>query len=67
MIYFLVVVTVGGTSSMTGPFLAALILGIADCRGQILRARVGAFTVYAVTVALLLWRPYGLVSREGGR
>lgn len=67
MIYFLVVVTVGGTSSMTGPFLAALILGIADVAGKYYVPEFGAFTVYAVTVALLLWRPYGLVSREGGR
>src|SRR3712207_2949470 len=28
MIYFLIVVTVGGTSSITGPFLASLLLGI---------------------------------------
>lgn len=67
MIYFLVVVTVGGTSSMTGPFFAALILGIADVAGKYYVPEFGAFTVYAVTVALLLWRPYGLVSREGGR
>ncbi|HLU19861.1 MAG TPA: branched-chain amino acid ABC transporter permease, partial [Pusillimonas sp.] len=30
MIYFLIVVALGGTSSLTGPLLAALILGIAD-------------------------------------
>jgi branched-chain amino acid transport system permease protein len=30
MIYFLIVVTVGGTSSITGPLAAALLLGIAD-------------------------------------
>src|SRR5690606_14059387 len=34
MIYFLIVVTVGGTSSMTGPFIAALLLGIADVAGK---------------------------------
>ena len=34
MIYFLIVVTVGGTSSITGPFLAALLLGIADVAGK---------------------------------
>src|SRR6476469_6624412 len=28
MIYFLIVVTVGGTTSITGPFLASLLLGI---------------------------------------
>ena len=38
MIYFLIVVTVGGTSSITGPFLASLLLGIARRRRQVLRA-----------------------------
>ena len=34
MIYFLIVVTVGGTTSITGPFLASLLLGIADVAGK---------------------------------
>ena len=42
MIYFLIVVTVGGTSSITGPFLASLLLGIGRRRGQVLRARSSA-------------------------
>lgn len=67
MIYFLIVVTVGGTTSITGPFAAALILGIADVAGKYYVPQLGAFIIYAVTVALLLWRPHGLVSREGGR
>lgn len=67
MIYFLIVVTVGGTTSMTGPFVASLILGVADVLGKYYVPGVGAFVIYAVTVALLLWRPYGLVSRETAR
>src|SRR6266700_3596989 len=34
MIYFLIVVTVGGTSSITGPFLASILLGIGDVAGK---------------------------------
>ncbi len=67
MIYFLIVVTVGGTTSITGPFIASLILGIADVAGKYYFPQIGAFIIYAVTVALLLWRPYGLISREGAR
>lgn len=67
MIYFLIVVTVGGTTSITGPFLASLILGIADVAGKYYFPQIGAFIIYAVTVALLLWRPYGLISREGAK
>lgn len=67
MIYFLIVVTVGGTTSITGPFVASLILGVADVAGKYYVPQFGAFVIYAVTVALLLWRPHGLVSREGAR
>jgi branched-chain amino acid transport system permease protein len=67
MIYFLIVVTVGGTTSITGPFLASLILGVADVAGKYYVPQIGAFVIYAVTVALLLWRPYGLIGREGAR
>jgi len=35
MIYFLIVVTVGGSSSITGPFLASLLLGIGDVAGLV--------------------------------
>ena len=34
MIYFLIVVTVGGTSSITGPFLASILLGVANVAGK---------------------------------
>ena len=34
MIYFLIVVTVGGTSGIMGPFVASLLLGVADVAGK---------------------------------
>jgi ABC-type branched-subunit amino acid transport system permease subunit len=43
MIYFLIVVAVGGTSSITGPLLAALLLGMADVAGKYFIPRLGAF------------------------
>ncbi|TKT74711.1 branched-chain amino acid ABC transporter permease [Aquamicrobium sp. LC103] len=67
MIYFLIVVTVGGTSSITGPFLAALLLGIADVAGKYYVPQIGAFVIYAVMVLVLILRPHGLFSREGTR
>lgn len=67
MIYFLIVVTVGGTSSITGPFIASLILGVADVAGKYYFPAAGSFVIYAVTVGLLLWRPYGLLARENAR
>jgi branched-chain amino acid transport system permease protein len=63
MIYFLIVVTVGGTSSITGPFFAAMLLGIADVVGKYLVPEVGAFIIYALMVVLLITRPNGLFAR----
>jgi branched-chain amino acid transport system permease protein len=67
MVYFLIVCAVGGTSSITGPLLAALLLGIADVMGKYYVPKLGAFIVYVLMIAILLWRPQGLFSREGGR
>jgi len=63
MIYFLIVVTVGGTSSITGPFFAAMLLGVADVVGKYLVPEVGAFIIYALMVALLISRSHGLFAR----
>ena len=43
MIYFLIVVTVGGTAGLVGPFVAALVLGIADVAGKYYVPSLGAF------------------------
>ena len=67
LIYFMIVVTVGGTSSITGPFIAALLLGIADVAGKYYLPAAGAFIIYALMVLVLVFRPHGLFSREGGR
>jgi len=63
MIYFLIVVAVGGTSSITGPLLAALLLGVADVAGKYYIPKLGGFIVYSLMIAILLWRPQGLFSR----
>ena len=67
MIYFLIVVAVGGTSSITGPLLAALLLGIADVAGKYYIPKMGAFIVYLLMIAILIWRPQGLFVRSGGK
>lgn len=65
MVYFLIVCAVGGTSSITGPLVAALVLGIADVFGKYYVPKLGSFIVYVLMIAILLWRPQGLFSREG--
>jgi branched-chain amino acid transport system permease protein len=65
MIYFLIVVAVGGTSSITGPLLAALLLGVADVAGKYYIPKMGGFIVYSLMIAILIWRPQGLFERKG--
>jgi branched-chain amino acid transport system permease protein len=63
MIYFLIVVTVGGTSSITGPFLASILLGIGDVAGKYYAPKLGAFVIYTIMIVVLIWRPQGLFAR----
>lgn len=67
MIYFLIVVTVGGTSSITGPFLASLLLGIGDVAGKYYVPTLGSFVIYTIMIVVLIWRPQGLFSRTASR
>jgi branched-chain amino acid transport system permease protein len=67
MIYFLIVVTVGGTSSITGPFLASLLLGIGDVAGKYYVPKLGAFVIYTIMIVVLIWRPNGLFSRTSAK
>ncbi|MFT8244470.1 branched-chain amino acid ABC transporter permease [Roseomonas sp. BN140053] len=63
MIYFLIVVTVGGTASIGGAFLASMLLGIADVAGKYYVPAFGAFVIYTVMIVVLIWRPQGLFGR----
>lgn len=65
MTYFLIVVAVGGLGSIRGSLLAALLLGIADVAGKYYVPETGAFIIYALMVAILLWRPRGLFGKRG--
>jgi branched-chain amino acid transport system permease protein len=63
LIYFLIVVTVGGTSSITGPFVASILLGLGDVAGKYYAPSLSAFVIYTIMIVMLLWRPQGLFSR----
>ncbi len=64
MIYFLIVVTVGGTTGLIGPFVASLILGVADVAGKYFVPDLGAFIIYTVMIVVLVFRPRGLFVRS---
>lgn len=63
MVYFLIVVSVGGTSSMYGPLCASILLGVADVLGKYYVPALGSFVIYIVLVAVLVVRPQGLFAR----
>jgi branched-chain amino acid transport system permease protein len=63
LVFFLIVVAVGGLGSIRGPFVAAMVIGISDTFFEYLLPQFGAFFIYALTMAILLWRPRGLFGR----
>jgi branched-chain amino acid transport system permease protein len=60
LVYFLIVVAVGGLGSLRGPFIAALFIGITDTACKYWVPQFGSFFIYLATIAILLWRPQGL-------
>jgi len=61
--YFLIVVSIGGLGTVSGPFLAALLLGIGDSACKIVAPQFGAFFIYLSLFGFLLLRPGGLLNR----
>jgi branched-chain amino acid transport system permease protein len=64
LVYVLIVVAVGGLGSIGGSFAAAVLLGISDMAGKYYFPWLGAFLIYLVMVALLMWRPLGLFGKR---
>ena len=64
LIYVLIVVSVGGLGSIGGSFVAASLLGIFDVAGKYYVPEFGAFLIYALMVAILMWRPAGLFGKR---
>jgi branched-chain amino acid transport system permease protein len=61
--YFLIVVSIGGLGTVSGPFVAALLLGIGDSACKIIAPQFGAFFIYLSLFGFLLLRPGGLLNR----
>ena len=64
LVYVLIVVAVGGLGSIGGSFAAATVLGISDMAGKYYFPWLGAFLIYLVMIALLMWRPAGLFGKR---
>lgn len=59
---FLTIVALAGFGNIKASALVALVVGIVDTAGRYLLPDLGAFTVYTLLVALILWRPHGLIA-----
>lgn len=64
LVYVLIVVSVGGLGSITGSLVAACLIGVADVLGKYYVPKLGGLLIYVVTVAVMLWRPQGLLGRK---
>jgi branched-chain amino acid transport system permease protein len=67
IVYFLIVVAVGGSGNIKGSLYASLILGICDVLGKYYVPQVGAFVIYLVMVVTLIFRPQGLFGRTAAK
>ena len=64
LVYFLIVVAVGGLGRVTGVFFAALLIGVLDFALKKYLPQGGTLFIYALTILLLLWRPQGLFGAK---
>jgi len=64
LVYFLLVVAVGGAGSLAGTAVASLVLGLFDVAGKYYVPQVGAFIIYGLMIVLLLVFPAGLHGRR---
>jgi branched-chain amino acid transport system permease protein len=64
MVYFLLVVVVGGAGNVAGTLAAAILLGVLDVAGKYYVPQAGAFVIYAAMVMLLIAFPAGILGRK---
>jgi branched-chain amino acid transport system permease protein len=64
LVYFLLVVAVGGAGKLLGTAVAAIVLGVFDVAGKYYVPEVGGFIIYALMIVLLLAFPSGLYGRR---
>lgn len=67
LVTMLVVVSLGGMGTVTGTLLAACLIGVADVATKYYLPAAGGSIVYLLTIAVMLWRPGGLLGRQVAR
>jgi branched-chain amino acid transport system permease protein len=64
LVFFLLIVSVGGLGSLKGTLVASILLGVFDVGGKYLTPEAGGFFIYALALVILLVKPAGLYGRE---
>ncbi|HWM45276.1 MAG TPA: branched-chain amino acid ABC transporter permease [Xanthobacteraceae bacterium] len=67
LVLFLVVVGVGGLGNFKGSFVAAIVLGIVETSCKYLVPSLAPYIFYSLVLALLLWKPAGLMPARSAR
>ena len=63
LIVCFVVVVIGGIGSISGAFVAALLVGFVDTFGKVFFAEWSGVGIYLLMAVVLVWRPEGLMKR----
>ncbi len=64
LIISFVVVVIGGTGSIKGAFVGAMLIGLVSTFGKVLLPEMASVMAYALMAIILLWRPQGLFGRR---
>lgn len=67
IVYFLIVVIVGGSGNIRGTLYAAVVIGVVDMLGKYYVPELGAFIIYALMMVMLIARAHGLLPNFSGR
>ena len=62
IVYFLIVVAVGGLGNIKGPFVAALAIGLSDTACRYFLPEAGSIFIFAFVFIVLIWRPNGIME-----
>lgn len=63
IIFFLIVVAVGGLGNIKGPFVAALVIGMSDTACRYFLPEAGSVFIFLFVFVVLVWRPNGIMQR----
>lgn len=61
----LIVVVIGGKSSVVGALIGSLLIGVIDTISKLFYPGIAMFTIYLVLVLTLLFKPSGLMGKKG--